>query len=451
MQSPVCGRCLRLSQACYRGELGNQSGESIAYYDQLGNASNSTNQHPRQSVTKKSDKTNHDHPRSLGDWSDILHYFVDHGLIRGLIAACRLQTFVPQLPVDPKQAACTYGAALTSSREAIQRGWQVADDTVLVITLLLYTYERYYWAEGGSSRSWMIHIQAAISLVQARSLKQVQTKVGRVIFRKAREIILDVAFCNSVVPPYFLILGSQAMGRDVLYHAHDQLAVLETRVIVLYRQYHRGDLDQVFLQTAHTLQQDLTYKQKTTTRPRWNSLRYDQDSILIYADGQEKDDEYLTALQDLWNSAKLHILRLVICRIQSAVFRKLWNTSEVGFEELVLCCHNCPTRTSEDMCSSAAYVMSVIGSIPLSMHLPSATMGMHGAMLAASSCLESELEELTLASCSGQNDAMITPTQLRSMSQSSRWFTEWSRMIASNIYLHVLQSPNESCEHSSLD
>ena len=93
------------------------------------------------------------------------------------------------------------------------------------------------------------------------------------------------------------------MGRDVLYHAQDQLAILETRVIVLYRQYHRGDLDQAFLQTAHTLHQELTYKEKTTTRPRCNSLKYHQDTVLTYPNGQEKDDEYLTPLQDLWNSA----------------------------------------------------------------------------------------------------------------------------------------------------
>lgn len=83
-----------------------------------------------------------DYPRSLGDWSDILRYFADHELIRGLVVACKLQTIVPQ--VTPKQAASVYGAALSSIREAIQGGWQVADDTVLVITLLLYIYEVSY-------------------------------------------------------------------------------------------------------------------------------------------------------------------------------------------------------------------------------------------------------------------------------------------------------------------
>ncbi|GIJ83200.1 hypothetical protein Asppvi_001719 [Aspergillus pseudoviridinutans] len=380
-------------------------------------------------VLHTSDKKGNDHPRCLGEWSDILRYFADHELIRGLVAACKLHTAVPQM--NPKQAANIYGAALSSIREAIQGGWQVADDTFLVVTLLLYIYERFYWPEGRSSRSWMIHIQGAISLVQARGLKQVQTKVGRVIFRKARDIILDVAFCNSVVPPYFLILGSQAMGRDVLYRAHDQLAILETRTIVLYQQYRRGDLDQAFLQTAHTLQQDLMYRQKMTVRLPCNSLRHRQGSGLIDGDEQEKEDEYLTAVQDRWSGAKLHIFRLVVCRVQSAVFRRLWNTSSIGFEELVPCCQNCPTRTSEIMCNSAADVMDDFGSIHLLMHSPSATLGMHGAIFTASSCLESELEELTLASCGVQSDAIITPTQLNSMRRSSRWLTEWSRMLAS--------------------
>jgi hypothetical protein len=220
------------------------------------------------------------------------------------------------------------------------------------------------------------------------------------------------------------------MGRDVLYHAHDLLAILETRTIVLYRQYCRGDLDQAFLQTAHTLLQDLTYRQKTTVRPPCNSLRHRQDSVLIDGDEQEKEDEYLTALQDRWSCAKLHIFRLVVCRVQSAVFRRLWNTSAVGFEELVPCCQNCPTRATEIMCSSAADVMDDFRSIHLSTHSPSATLGMHGAIFTASSCLESELEELTLASCGVQSDA-IAPTQLNSMRRSSRWLTEWSRMLAS--------------------
>ena len=221
------------------------------------------------------------------------------------------------------------------------------------------------------------------------------------------------------------------MGRDVLYHAHDQLAILETRTIVLYRQYRRGDLDQAFLQTAHTLQQDLTYRQKTIVRPPCNSLRHRQDSVLTDGDKQEKEDEYLTAVQDRWSGAKLHIFRLVVCRVQSAVFRKLWNTSAVDFKELVPCCQNCPTRTSEIMCSSAADFINDFGSIHLSMHSPSATLGMHGAIFTASSCLESELEEFTLASCGGQSDAIITPTQLDSMRRSSRWLTEWARMLAS--------------------
>jgi len=143
MQFPVCGRCLRLSQTCYRGGAGSNIGEGVAY-GQLGNAltecaQGTVDQHPTQSGTRKSDKKGNDHPRSLGDWSDILRYFADHELIRGLVAACKLQTAVPQM--NPKQAANIYGAALSSIREAIQGGWQVADDAVLVVTLLLYIYE----------------------------------------------------------------------------------------------------------------------------------------------------------------------------------------------------------------------------------------------------------------------------------------------------------------------
>ncbi|CRG88872.1 hypothetical protein PISL3812_05907 [Talaromyces islandicus] len=346
----------------------------------IGEEGDTVDQRPRQSSTRKSDKTGNDHPRSVGEWSDILRYFADHELIRGLVAACNLQTAVPQM--DPKQAANIYVAASSLVREAIQGGWQVADDTVLVVTLLLYIYE------------------------------------------------LDVAFCNSVVPSYFLILGSQAMRRDVLCHAHDLLAILETRAIVLYRQYCRSNLDQAFLQTAHTLLQDLTYRQKTTVRTPCSSLRHRQDSVLIDGDEQEKEDGYLTALQDRWSCAKLHIYQLVVCRVQSAVFRMLWNTSAVCFEELVPCFQNCPTRASEIMCSSAADVMDDFRSIHLPMHSPSATLGMHGAIFTASSCLESELEELTLGSCGMQSDA-ITPTQLNSMRRSSRWLTEWSRMLAS--------------------
>ncbi|KAJ5775637.1 uncharacterized protein N7511_000648 [Penicillium nucicola] len=383
MQFPVCGRCLRLSQTCYRAGAGSNTGKGAAY-SRLGNAwtesaQDTVDQDPGQSDAGKSDKKGSGRPRSLGEWSDILRYFTDHELIRGLVAACRLQVAIPQM--NPKQAADIYGAALSSIREAIQDGCQVADDTVLVITLLLYIYE------------------------------------------------LDVAFCNNIVPPYFLILGSQAMGRDVLYHAHDQLAILETRTIVLYRQYCRGNLNQAFLQTAHTLQQDLTYRQKTTVRPPSNSRRHRQESLLI-DDAEQAEDEYITMIQDRWSGAKLHILQLVVCRVQSAIFRKLWNSSAVGLEELVPCCQNCPTRTSQVMYSSAAEVMDAFGSIYLSMPSPLATLGMHGAIITASSCLESEIEESMLASGGVQSDAIINSTQLNSMRRNSRWLTEWSETLA---------------------
>jgi hypothetical protein len=220
------------------------------------------------------------------------------------------------------------------------------------------------------------------------------------------------------------------MGRDVLYHAHDQLAILETRTIVLYQQYCRGGLDQAFIQAAHTLQHDLTYRQKTTVYPQCNSPRHRQDSVMIDGDEQQKEDEYLTSVQDIWSGAKLQIFQLVVCRIQSAVFRRLWNTTAAGSVELVSCCQNCPTRTSEIICSNAAGVVNDVGPMHLPTRSPSTTFGMHGAIFTASSCLESELEELTSASCGVQSDAMITPSQLNSMRKSSQWFTAWSRMLA---------------------
>lgn len=220
------------------------------------------------------------------------------------------------------------------------------------------------------------------------------------------------------------------MGRDVLYHAHDQLAILETRTIMLYWQYRHGDLDQAFIQAAHTLQLDLTYRHMTTIRPSCNPLRHRQDSVLVDGEDQGKMDEYLTAVQDRWNSAKIHIFRLIVCRAQSAVFRRLWNTSTVDFKELVPCCQNCPTQTSEIICDSAADVINGFGSINLPINTPSVTLGMHGAICTAASCLESELEELTSASCGVHCDTIITPAQLTSMRRSSQWLTEWSRMLA---------------------
>jgi hypothetical protein len=140
MQFPICGRCLRLSQACYRRDTTSNIGEGVIY-GLFGNVPtvDTVDQYIRQADTKASDKKANNHPRALGDWSDIMRYFAEHELIRGLVAACRLQTAVSR--VDGKEAADVYGAALSWIREAIQGEWRVADDAVLVTTLLLYVYE----------------------------------------------------------------------------------------------------------------------------------------------------------------------------------------------------------------------------------------------------------------------------------------------------------------------
>lgn len=218
-KKPVCGRCLRLSRRCYGyRRVGESPDEGITAHP-LENAPDATDIERLTTLDRSKNvgmetasKAHEDEPRPLSDWSDIVRYFADHELILGLVAACELVTMTthPVLAPDPEQAAKIYGCALSSTREAIQTGWQIADETVLVVTMLLYIYEvrygdvdlvvmemflltlrqRFHWPEGGSSSSWIIHVQGIIDLVQARGLKQLQNKIGRAIFRKARDIVV---------------------------------------------------------------------------------------------------------------------------------------------------------------------------------------------------------------------------------------------------------------------
>lgn len=212
------------------------------------------------------------------------------------------------------------------------------------------------------------------------------------------------------------------MRRDLLYRFHDQLAILETRTIALYRQSCAKDLGQDFLRTAHTLQHDLADLEKTAARSRGGppdnyTLRRPRVAI-------HDDHQHLTWLRCRWPVARLHICRVVVSRVQSVAFRKLWHTSAVGCENILPCCGDCPIYTTENMSKSAVNAIDILRAVPLSECSSTMTLGVHGTLFMAAVCLKEELEELTKASRSLHS----APVQLETLKIASEWFSN-ARML----------------------
>ncbi|KAK3675250.1 hypothetical protein LTR78_004760 [Recurvomyces mirabilis] len=154
-------------------------------------------------------------------------------------------------------AETLYVNAIAGVRAAVLETQRAKEDGTLVASMLLASFERYNGSSEKTTSTWEVHAEGVSWLVENRGINQTRTSLGRAVFRKAREIIIDAAFCRDVAAPSFVITYSQAIGRDSKSGMDDQLAILEARASALWSRYSTGELVTSLHEQAWTLRQDL--------------------------------------------------------------------------------------------------------------------------------------------------------------------------------------------------
>ncbi|EME46919.1 hypothetical protein DOTSEDRAFT_52250 [Dothistroma septosporum NZE10] len=200
-----------------------------------------------------------------------------------------------------------YTTALGAVREATLEPQGVREDATLVASILLANIERYSECLARSRTEWMIHVQGVSFLAENRGVHQTRTKLGKAIFRKAREVIIENAFCNAVEAPSFVVLYSQAIRYDAHDGMDDQLAILEIRAASLFARYCSGDLDQKLGSDAETYQEDLI------------SWELDLDRV------EKQSEQGDGGRRERWQRIRCQTCMIICLRVQAATYDSRWH------------------------------------------------------------------------------------------------------------------------------
>ncbi|KAK3647914.1 hypothetical protein LTR22_013527 [Elasticomyces elasticus] len=121
-----------------------------------------------------------------------------------------------------------YVEALAGTNAALRHPTKVREDNTIMAVALLSCFERLNW--DSSASSWEHHVAGATQVLQLRGRFQLQTSLGRKIFRELRSSITLNALLTETEVPDFIIDWSSEMAHDATHTLSDQLSILAAQV-----------------------------------------------------------------------------------------------------------------------------------------------------------------------------------------------------------------------------
>ncbi|KAF2725857.1 hypothetical protein K431DRAFT_280584 [Polychaeton citri CBS 116435] len=228
-----------------------------------------------------------------------------------------------------KQKARTlYVEALSATNALLKHNRRMKEDTTLISVLLLGLFEKLVWDGVSSVSSWKHHIGGATQMIELRGRSQIRTKIGAQLFREVRNHIITDALWSETAVPETLARWTHALEFEPLQIHSDQISILAGRVSSLREHFCAGEeTDQLLLDTATRIDAELL---------AWSEQALIQGSACLYSTVQDQDShtswngtrhDYSTPqAREAWNEWRC--LRIIVSRIQEAIWRRSWPTLE---------------------------------------------------------------------------------------------------------------------------
>ena len=205
--------------------------------------------------------------------------------------------------------------------------------------------------------SWKHHVEGSAQVLQLRGRSQIRTRTGAALFRELRNNIGMNALMSETEVPDYIVQWTQALEFDPIQTPADQLTVLSARVATLRSAHRQGSrTDEELMDLANTLEKDLlSWSETTLAAGSICSFHNVHDLDSPHSWNGTRHEYGIPQAHRHWN--KWRCLRIMLSRLQEAIWRRSWPTLSRPSEPVPDSEHYrmIRSRMVSDICIASAY------------------------------------------------------------------------------------------------